>query len=175
MLANINALASPIFFAIIPTGLVLYKELSFTNRILFWLAAVSNILLSISTGRGEGIMRIVVFLVVWQLIGGKQKKNKNGKSKNLFRIILIVLLVIAFLVLYSALMQNRTMGSYGLPIGDNYIDYHNFVFTKLPKSVQDISVYLNIYLTQGYYGMSISLDEEWLPTFFGGFFLLVQR
>ncbi len=172
LLANINALASPITFAVIPVGLVVYRELSKSKRILFWISAITNVVLSISTGRSEGILRIAVFLMTWFLLRKNRTEKARGKGSQrviIIRVLGVVIVLIAFLFLYSLLMENRTLGSYGLPIGNNYIDYNNFLFKILPTSVVNLMVYLNIYLTQGYFGMSISISKIWQPTFFCGF------
>lgn len=171
-LAIINALASPITFAIIPMGFILFKELNFKNKILFIAAAVTTVLSSLCTGRGEGILRIAIFAMVWFLLRGNHDSVSTKKADNKRRIgqiILLVAVLVIFLYAYSALMHNRTLGSYHLPIGSNTIDYDNILFKILPEGMRDLMVYLHIYLTQGYFGMSICLDKAWNPTFFCGF------
>jgi hypothetical protein len=170
LLANVNALLSPMFFPIIPIGFLFFKELLFFKKILFLFAVLTSFVLGMSTGCSEGILRILVFaLVIVSLSRSNKNKKQTKGSFFLFRSVIIIAAVIAFLWGYSGIMQNRNMGSYNLPLGLNTINYDNFVFKVFPESIVDLIVYLHIYLTQGYFGMSISLDKPWRPTFFCGF------
>lgn len=167
-LAVVNALASPITVAIVPIGFVLRKELPRRTRFVFFASVVSYFFMSMSTGRSEGLLKIAISLIIAFLLK-KEKTRSNGTEKRPFwKVFVILAVVIGFLFAYSALMENRTLGSLGIPIGSNQINMDNALLKMFP-GLSHLIVYLHIYLTEGYFGMSLALGHSWIPTFFCGF------
>ena len=80
LLANVNALLSPLFFPIIPIGFLFFKELTFLKKTFFIFAVLSSFVLGMSTGCSEGILRILVFtLVIVSLSRSNENKKKNKR------------------------------------------------------------------------------------------------
>ena len=160
ILSVIIAFAGLLTVALIPLTIVYFKRLKMSSKVLAIISIVIQIILSISTGRSEGFFTLGIYVLAAFLL--KKRKKRIQKARTYVGIILIIVLL---LVLYSNLMINRTHGTYSLTLGGNIVDTNVTLLKVLPKSMEPLVVYLDIYLTQGYYGMSLATTCSWNPTY----------
>lgn len=151
----------PITVAIIPITIVYFRQLSFVGKTLGVFSFVSQLFLSLSAGTSEGIFNMMIFLITGFLI----KSRSSRRSSRKVTMIIIIIAVVVFLSLFSFVMENRNKGSFSLSIGGNKIDFNNGLLLLLPENLRDLLIYLTIYVTQGYYGMSLATTCSWTPTF----------
>lgn len=151
----------PITVAIIPITIVYFKQLSLMGKTLGVFSFVSQLFLSLSAGTSEGIVNIIIYLITGFLL----KNRSNRKSNRKITVIIIITAVVVFLSLFSFVMENRNKGSFSLSLGGNKIDFNNALLMMLPENLKALLIYLTIYITQGYYGMSLATACSWTPTF----------
>ena len=127
----------------------------------------------VATGTNIGAFRIVLAVIVIIAISfaRSQKKLITFKSKKRKRLFIIVTIVgvITVLSLFNEIMQSRggilLWQSSQYNIGGIGLDRDSFVFKIMPSVLYMLIVSLSSYLSQGYYGMSLSLNMNWEPGF----------
>jgi hypothetical protein len=160
LLAIVIGFGGIITTAIVPLTIVYFKRFNVSTKLIAILSIFVQTLLSISTGRSEGFFTLGIYGLGAAILVKRKKKKSNLKV-----IIMIIIVIIALLAFYSNLMLDRTGGSYSLPLGENWVNTNVPLLKILPDNLEPLVVYLNIYLTQGYYGMSLATTCSWNPTF----------
>lgn len=164
-LALLILITGPLTVALIPLSLVFFKRISSTTKMIAMLSIFVQILLSVSVGTSEGYMNIIIYVLTGILVLSYNRRNIRVRTR--YKLLFVSVASIG-IILVSNLLINRNLGSYSLSIGNNGIELSK-IYAKLPKNIVDSIVYLNIYSTQGYYGMSLALKLNWTPTFGVGF------
>lgn len=164
LLAALIAITGPLTVGMVPITIAFFRNLNFSQKLFGFLNLFSYLSLKISTGRSEGMFTVGI-LAIAGFILLPSKFKKKSKRNTILKLVVTLSIIILLLSLYTSLMLNRTQGSYSLPLGKNYVDTNAEILNLFSKSYESLIVYLDIYLTQGYYGMSLATTVEWIPTF----------
>lgn len=174
LLPKLSTLFAPILWPVIPLALFYYKKIGFINKILIILTVIAEVTRWIAVGTNKGVIDVILILVSVLFLKSQQRifngyvkkvkfRNKRG------RIFLIVLfLIIIGLSLFLNNISSRINNNYQtISILANYTQINlDAPLTKVfPNNLQPLLVYASSYLTQGYYGLSLTLDEPFIPMF----------
>jgi len=185
ILAPIITLMSPLTWPVIPLSLVYYNKLSLTNKVLSILTIFFEAARWISTGTNKGVIDLILIFIAVILIKQWQKRyevtvKRTSKIRKRFRssVIIIAFLVMGFSV-FGNNISSRLNGNYdtvSLITGMTEVNLKAPLMMVTPQSLQPIMVYTTQYLTQGYYGLSLALDEPFVPMFgVGNSYFLIKK
>ncbi|MCO7198251.1 O-antigen polymerase [Pseudoalteromonas sp. OANN1] len=157
----------PLFFIIVCVGVQKFKELSFLNKSLLVAIILINAFSYIIKGTNFGVFMTIVPIVVSIFM----KSQKISKAKLLTSVAVTSIFITYFLVaITSRLNFDYVPGS----ISGIEVDKEHFIFSFFPvKLAVAISVACS-YISQGYYGLSLSFSYPFDSTFgFGsGYFIM---
>jgi hypothetical protein len=153
---------------LLPILVIFWNQLTFTDRILGVLATFLEVFSWLAVGTNKGIGDLVVALFWLFLIRSKGRID----PKTILRLSGVVAPVFGlFLVFFTQGQIGRHDGetvqtrNYTLGI---QADRDNFFIAALPLVVQDGVISLSSYLTQGYEGLALSLNEPFVPNWGAG-------
>lgn len=169
----INLLWEFVSFNLILLGVYFYRELKKSGKILAIVAFSLNALSYISIGTNIGVFRLALAVVIFLLLKVKKGEITIDHEKWRKRRKYIVIVGILGVVLVSVYFMNTMKGRGGIllwsttyyNVGGIGIDKDSVIFKILPKSLYMFLIAGTAYLTQGYYGMSLCMNEAWEPTF----------
>lgn len=170
----LNTLTTPLTFLMIPICVYYFKKLNISTKILFVIAVILNLAMFFLTGTNIGIFRVFTVIIGSFLLKDRvQKKAKKGTQ--IATIVLAIILIVAFLVIFSNNVTSRipNMGRFisGVPI-----DFQNILLQILPQGLQVFFILFVSYISQGYYGMSLAFNYPWESTFpFGSSMFLMSN
>lgn len=172
ILAPIITLTSPLTWPVIPLSIVYFKKLSPINKFLSVLTMFFEAARWISTGTNKGVIDLILIFVAIILIKQWQKryegvvKKVTKRRKNFWAIAIIVVLMTMGLSIFGNNISSRVNENYhtiSLITGMTEVNLKSPLMMICPKSLQPLLVYMTSYLTQGYYGLSLALDEPFIP------------
>lgn len=170
-------------FNILILGIMYFKKFSLYNKIVLCLTIVLIVVEYIATGTNIGVFRIIlIFLVLFSISVAKgsytftDKASRKNKRKIL---ILAISSLVIVLVLFDKIMQSRggilLWESATYNIGGIYLNRDSILFKYMPKGSYMLLIALSSYLSQGYYGMSLTLRLPWKPGYGLGHSLALQN
>jgi hypothetical protein len=145
-------------------GIVLWKKLSKSYKVLFVVLFLLEILIWYGRGTNFGIT-VLILLLFFNLLFFQ----KNRKIKRIALIVFPILSTFSF----ASLMESRRDG-YEIQSLDEFdftskgIDKDSFVFDVLPPESVETYMYVLSYFTQGYYHTLIAMDMDFEFTYFFG-------
>lgn len=166
--AFIRALFSPLTFAVLPMGILYWKQLNPFYKLLLFSTVISGIVFSILRGTTRELADILV-------IGGsiflvKSVRNAKGLEffkKNIGKIIIASILSFCVIVVLVGRTQAR-MGSQieSTCVGGGYVcpDFVSPPYGDLPDAVVYGITTLTGYLSQGYYGLGLAMQKPFYFT-----------
>jgi hypothetical protein len=164
----LTILASPFLQLFLPLGITHWRHLLLWQRILLLLWAIADIFTWIASGTNKGIADLL-FLVPFFIVSGTPAVIQQFRRG---RLIIWSCMAIAgfygFLTFFSSGMSGRpgsaskTMSDYSIGLA---VDESNFVLRALPGDMRGAAASLSTYLTQGYYGLSLCLEEPFIWTY----------
>lgn len=160
-------------FAVVLLATFYFKKLGKLGKTLLTLTYVTIVTTYVSTGTNIGIMRLVLAVIVFfvmKVIRGEKTINKAfWKKRRKWMLLATFVAVVGMCFLFDKLMKSRGGILYwdtdDYNIGGIGIDRNSFMFKIIPTSFYMLLVSASAYLTQGYYGMSLCLKTDWIPTF----------
>jgi len=182
---KIITLLSPILWSVIPLSLYYFKKFNTLYKFIILLTILLELSRWVSIGTNKGFIDIIIIIVVIILLRQQQKKidslaTKNKqKNKRLVIFFISTVLLITGLNVFEKNISSRINNDYRIvsAISNNTeIDLDSPVMKITPKSMEPLLVYLTSYLTQGYYGLSLTFDEPFIPMYGIGnsYFLIVN-
>lgn len=109
----------------------------------------------------------------------KVTRDVKRRNKRLRIIVITALLIIIGLAIFNNNISSRVNENYyTISAITNYtpINLESPLMKLVPENIKSLMVYTTLYLTQGYYGLSLTFDEPYIPMFGIGnsYFLLVN-
>lgn len=161
MVGALATFCSLFLWGTIPFGMIYYKRLSKPFQCILIANIVVEVLRWLFTGTNKGLVDIVLLflaLVIYNFCSRKITISKKMKYIVL-AVAFVVLVLMYFVQNIDQRLANVTRVNY---IGNpgNIVDTDNIIYKLFPpiESIQS-------YLTQGYYGLSLGLEENVVPMF----------
>lgn len=163
----ITVIFSPLTFAFVPMFLLSFKRLSLLQRALGCVQTFLWVIAKLSAGTSQGFFNIIICVfTVFILVRNKKEKkvvNVKKRGKYLPIIIGVVLMVVAFNFVMSDRMGKGNVDFWQK--GENVITQDGIIYNLLPVGLRDLVVWVDFYLVQGYYGLSLATTLRWVPMF----------
>lgn len=169
-------------FSTLIFGVLYFKKLKFHQKCIATACIFIEVVAYLARGTNIGVFRIVlIFLVLYYIKNMKSesertKKNRGRKTK---LVILGIAAAVVVVLLFDKIMKSRggikywQMGFYN--IGGIHINHDSVFFKILPSGFHQLLVSLSAYLSQGYYGMSLTLRVPWQPMWGIGYSMALQN
>ena len=162
----LTILFSPISSVFVAFTVMKWKLLTLFRKIMGLIGCLLWFALQLSGGTSRAFFVIMMPLFIGFLFRSNKKKKKSQRHQLFVIVLLFVILAGAF----NAVMNNRMKGSTTfLQIGENRITNDGWLYNILPSTLKDLSVWIDFYLCQGYYGFSLCTEVGWVPMFGAGF------
>jgi len=193
ILTYINIILTPITSFLTPLFFIYYKSLSKRSKVLGIICLVLNLFLGIAQGvinsYATFVFQVCLYLVlyIFSTIGNKKTKEK------VFLFFIILLLLFSFLFYYKTVMSNRliadaTSGNEVIETTEETFDNdkindmfnasatfefstlkENHLLSFLPDSISGSTNHIISYITHGYKGLSLAMDENFTSSYGLGF------
>ena len=159
-------------FSTVLLSILYYKRLNIINKILTGTTLVLIIIGYVARGTNIGVFRIILAFLCFLYIGYMKREREESRRKKIStgKIMMISIVGIVIVVqLFDKIMQSR--GGINLwetnyyNIGGIGINKNSIFFKVIPSGFHQLMVALAGYLTQGFYGMSLTLRVAWKPMF----------
>ena len=170
-------------FSTLLLSVLYFKKLRLHEKIISGITVFLEVIAYIARGTNIGVFRIVLAFLVFYYIKYLKTNSKVifsiNRKKTTKLILLSVIGVGAVVLLFDKIMKSRggiaywQTGSYN--IGGIYINDDSVFFKIVPSSFHQLLVSLAGYLTQGYYGMSLSMRVPWKPMWGVGHSMALQN
>ncbi len=163
-----RALFGPFMFAVLPLGILCWRNLSTATRFLFIGTILSSMILSVLRGTTRELADLVIVGGAAFLISiYRQSKTMPRFSQHWPKIVAGCVLTLGVLAALTGRVEARLGGSASsLCIGGGYVcaNYDGPVYRDLPPIIISAIGSLTGYLSQGYYGLSLALQHDFVPT-----------
>lgn len=166
----VEVFLSPLCLAFIPLTISSFREFNLIKKILSILTLSLILLCNIAQGTTEGFFEFAIYITCGFLFRNKTSKDsKSSTGNNTKTFIIIISLFIVIIVLFGSIMDNRMNGLTTFStLGRNRVTESGWIYDHMPMAFKNLLVYMDVYLCQGYYGMSLAMTIDWQPTFFMG-------
>ncbi|WP_060678265.1 hypothetical protein [Virgibacillus halodenitrificans] len=177
----IRMLFSPILFSLYPLTLYYWSEIRKRYKYISLIVCILYLLISINMGINKVVVDYLIILFVIITIKKFNLFKKNIDIKHLIKktIIVFTLVVICtqFLSYFQSTQESRVgehVGEYNHRVGI-YSNENALLIKYLPKEIQAGTIQLSSYITQGYYGLSLSMKEDFSWTYGVGSSIFVMK
>jgi hypothetical protein len=169
-LAPLITLSSPLLWPVLPLSFIYFNKLGLYNKIITLITIFFESARWISTGTNKGVIDLILIIVFIFFLKTWQKKiveDKKTIGKNVSIIVAIVLLIIgmAFFSNNIGSRLNKNYDTVTLITGNTEVNLDAPLMKVIPANLRPLMVYATQYLTQGYYGLSLALDEPFVPMY----------
>lgn len=162
------ATASSFFlWGTIPLGLIYFNRLEIKYRVLVVLCVLIELLRWIAAGTNKGTIDLILIFccLVYVQITKREKKMISQKMKY---VIVAIALVVLGIIYFSNNIGGRVEGNYQYLLnsikGAATLDMNVWLLKVFP-GLESIIIYMDDYLTQGYFGLALGLEEKFVPMF----------
>ncbi|HBS46434.1 MAG TPA: hypothetical protein DEA91_21760 [Paenibacillus sp.] len=185
ILAPLSTLLAPILWPVIPISIIYYKRLNLTSKILVIITIIVESIRWISTGTNKGVIDLILIIISLVFLKQLQRGfngiiNKKSRGTKIIRglIIIVVLIVVGFSVFENNISSriNNNFGTVSSISNNTELNFESPIMKISPSSMHTLLIYTTSYLTQGYYGLSLALDEPFIPMFgIGNSYFLISN
>jgi hypothetical protein len=161
----LTILVSPVLCMFLPLGISQWRSLARWKKGLMLLAVVGDLFTWIASGTNKGIADLLFLVPFFIIVGRPVILNRLNLVRFAAGFVLAGAGVYGFLTFFSAGMSSRPgsatvlMSDYSIGIS---VDESNITLRALPDEMRGAAASLSTYLTQGYYGLSLCLDQPFL-------------
>ena len=168
--------SGPLTIPAVVLPILYFDKLSFAYKIISIFGIVLQVFGAVIAGTNEGLFNIGIYIISVILILRQRKRKLKRKKKSFVSFIFIGILLIGLLAFFTNNISQRTGDTFLFPtIGINKYDRTAPILQFIPQFLQPTLAYLTVYLCEGYYGMSLALGMEWIPTFGTGFSSFIRN
>lgn len=174
ILAPLSTLTAPFLWPVLPLSIIYFKKINVFNKGLVLLTIIIESVRWISTGTNKGIIDLILIILSVLFLKQLQKsfhlsnKIKARKRKVVAVTIIAMILVIIGLSVFQNNISSRINNNYGTVsaiTNNTIINTKSPIMKIMPETLHPLVIYVTSYLTQGYYGLSLALDEPYIPMF----------
>jgi hypothetical protein len=158
-IAILTVVIAPLLQLLVPIGITYWRQLSLTKKSIFVAFIFIDLSSWIAAGTNQGIAEIILVLPFFIISASPMVIQRIWARRNLLIIASSIIFVIAFVSFFSKGMEGRLgnkMPLFNVGAGIN-ADKSNFMF-EMWEGKEGI-IMLSSYLTQGYYGLALSLEQ----------------
>lgn len=164
----VRAIFAPFTFAVLPLGIIHWKKLSHFQRILLILTVLSTMIFSALRGTTRELADVLVIGSSAALINSvRNRSQRNWLVSNWGKVVLgIILTMGVFGALIGRTQARLGAGAETVCIGSGYVcpDYFSPPYGNMPDSVAYGMGTLTGYLSQGYYGLGLAMQQPFIFT-----------
>lgn len=168
-LSYIRFFLGPLLVLLFPLSVLYWDELSRTQKVLSFLTIIGGVIGWMLVGKNKGLADILIVLP-WLLIG---RAIRHNKPMNLKRGLVwatgIALLAMLFLTLFYRGQVERSGRRREITKSFREVPVHAYrngpLLDQLSPENQGIYRGLSVYLTGGYYGLSLALEKPFVWTY----------
>jgi hypothetical protein len=159
---KVRIYTSPIHSAAIPIGIAFWTLFSRGTRLLIAIATILDALLWVGTGTNKGIADFIATLPWFAFLAYRRNNTGFRPFKVLIAGAVFLLISIAFVDFFVRGGLGRSgaeaVGRYDF-FTDTLVDEENWVTQITPQPLENAMLRGTVYLTQGFYGLSLCLDQ----------------
>jgi hypothetical protein len=159
---------SPLLQFLLPLGTTNWRKLSISNKILLFLMVLAEAASWIGAGTNKGLADLLILLMFFGFVAQANFLARLSFGRATFSLAVLFIGLYAFLSLFSSVVSSRltsdSLLTYDRPTGIS-ADLSNPLLEPLPDEMRAGAAAFASYLSQGYYGLSLSLDEPFVWTF----------
>lgn len=172
LLAFIRALTAPLVLIGSTLGVIYWRELGVIGKFFTVAAFWASINFSILRGTNREIVDAAIIIFSSYAILAARRTMVNVRSrvtgvklaKFLFFSVFLLFLAYAIVVIFVARVNDRLGVQAALCIGETAVcaDFNSGIYQFLPYDLSRAIGLISSYLGQGYFGMSLALDEQFV-------------
>lgn len=181
LLIFLIAITAPYRWLFIPLGIVNWSKLRPKYKIGLITFILFDTISWITIGTNKGVFDnvfIISFSMLVKVLSQNSKTQKViKKKKGKVPIIIFSLIILAFAILYmtNAIISRVGTLSYYHNAANVYVDFNSPILSIAPKFLRDPLIIIASYTTQGYYGLSLAMNESFTTTYgFGNSWVLLS-
>jgi hypothetical protein len=167
VIGNMRTFLSPLLFFSFPIGALYWSELKWITRSVFLGGTLCYSFYWLFIGTNKGLADLVIQGAGVALI----KYSLPSPQKRIFSRAATVLLVVAGLIGFLGFFTYNMISRKGseairdyLPVPGIELDYSNPLVNSMPEFGKNGVASFTLYLNQGYYGLSLCLDQDFVWT-----------
>ncbi len=168
--AALRSVLAPLTFAVLPLFILYWKRIPFYWRFIGILFALSQLAFGVLRGTDKETVDLGIVISV-SLISVALLANRSGtfSGKKLGAIALVGILMMTLVAQIFIWRKNARLGdmpqTYCHHLTGRCADYENVLVRWLPDSNRLGAILAINYLSQGYYGLSMALEEDFTTTY----------
>jgi hypothetical protein len=159
----------PFFYAALTYGVLNFRTLKRLDKVLLILMILCPVNLSLLRGTDKEIFDIVIVIGGLVMISLARRSILTAKTvkiagrKLLFALLAVCIIGIAIFLLFTYRKYQRLDSTDAFCFAENLIcaDYNGLIMSILPDFISFGISMFTFYLTNGYYGLSIALQQPW--------------
>lgn len=160
----VSILLAPVLLSARVLSVLYFKKLKIYQKAAVVAAIFLEVCRWMAVGKNKGVFDIVIlflmiFVVKW--VQGRAAGKRMDKKKAALTLFCIGLALMYF----GFLMSSRN----AIINGEDYPGFEKIPWCLFPQAIRPMLLSLNSYLCQGYYGLSLCMSMEWIPTWGMGF------
>lgn len=163
IITQLTTLMSPLTFAVIPMGVLLFNKLTLKSKISYVLVVLLDCLQYIIKGTNFGIFKILISIIIVFIV---LYSNENSKKINKKNILLLSLLGCFFMFYFLLSISSRLNYS---QIPETYlglkVNQTHSIFKVIPLVISIPLFIATTYFSQGYYGFDLAFNYPFSSTF----------
>lgn len=168
LLAPISTALAPLLWAVLPLSLFYFRKLSKLNKTLIVFTIFFEITRWISVGTNKGVIDVFLIFLSIFLLRKNTKTSKHKRKNNGILLGIVVIFLIFGLYFFSNSISSRVGDSMLIVqslANNTQIDTNSLILKIVPDFLKVIVIYITLYLTQGYQGLSLTFSEQFIPMF----------
>jgi len=181
ILLLVIAITSPFCWLLVPLTIVYWDKVKFKYKLGAMIIFLLDIISWISIGTNKGVFDNV-FIISFSLLIKVCLENKTIKIsisavKSKLKLIIFLTGSISAAIIYLINSIKSRLGrlNYYYKAADIYVNKDSLIMQIIPDFLNDIVIVVTSYTTQGYYGLSLAMREDFTPTFgFGSSWFLLN-
>ncbi len=161
-------LVSPFLAFMMPLGIIYWGKLKIFAKFLFLFCVFCEVLTWMIVGSNKGLVDLMLTIPFLIIIGRPSLILSFNKKKVVMLFLIQILFFYLFILMFSASQLGRAGGK-SIPSYDHstgiHTDVENIFLVLLPENTRPGFSALISYLTQGYYALSLALEEPFVWTY----------
>ncbi|WP_347723247.1 hypothetical protein [Lysinibacillus capsici] len=170
-LTVIDILLTAVYYYVLAIAVFRWKYFSLIHKVTIFIGVTINMLSWVLIGTNKGLFDLMIILIIYIIYKiSIIKKNSFSllKIKNIISLMLIFFFIIGIFGYFANSIESRVGDIVYFNDTNIKIDTNSPIYKYTPDFLKGFIVTLSSYLTQGYYGLSLALEEPFTSTLFIG-------